>query len=314
LDLIIFAGLAGMIPAMVWWLILIASPLSFLSAPPQWRYAHPALYAALNGGLFLGSLSVLGVPSLAACLVLRARQPRGARVEWDEEAVVEWDGPWQRTRVPWERAVIAYQRWVIRIRGTTLDRPEAVQLVDRDTRAVISVWENTPPGAPLIRRRIYVGWRDIQTFIKAIEGRKLEFERARRREIEHSGGDCRVGNPDWSVVADPDRPNTRWRVILGRFGYVGAVLAPLCVGTATTVGAYAMMVAGALLLVLRAQPVFHELRAIGASLVRVPPSEPHREVLRMRLRAVRIEAFLRGTFVVLVILSTIISHIEYAQR
>jgi hypothetical protein len=299
---------------MAWWLILVAAPLGFLGDPPPWRYLHPALYAALNGGLFIGSLSLLVMPSLVACLVLRARQPRGARVEWDEEAVVEWDGAWQRARVPWKRAVIAYHRWVIRIRGTTLSRPEAVQLVDPDTRAVISVWESTPPRAPLIRRRIYVGWRDIRTFIEAIEGHELEFKRARRLEIEHPGDDCRVGNPDWSLVADPDRPNNRWRVILGRFGYVGAVLAPLCVGTATTVGAYAMMAVGALLLALRAQPVFHEVRALGARFRGLPPSEPHTEALRMRLCAARIEAFLRGMFVALLILSTIISHIEYAHR
>ena len=48
--------------------------------------------AGLGVGVGLALFTLLVAPWLVPCLVLRARQPRGARIEWTDLGVTEFDG------------------------------------------------------------------------------------------------------------------------------------------------------------------------------------------------------------------------------
>ena len=306
LDLVVWAGLWGMVPNTLWWLTL-AVPFHLLDERTP-SYRHPVLENVLAiPAVILAAFVLLVAPSLVPCFVLWARQPKGARIEWDDDRVVEWDGPWRRATIPWKRVEVAYQRWVTRFRGSVLGVHEALQLRDRETRAVIMVWGSDPSGAPVVRRRIYVRSRDLKSLIEALERHDPEFERARTRALEHfraSGEHLVIGRPDWSLASDPDRPRPRTNVILGRFGYLCAVAAPMAVGPWPIAG-YSIMALGTALLGFRAVPVFHEIRAVRARLAE-PSDGPRSEALRMRYTAAKIEALLRVTFSALVVISTII--------
>jgi len=146
LDLVVWPGIFGMLPASLW-LSAILYPLSLLSLPTvsgPWQIA--LIVVASAAGMFV----VMILPGLAAGLVQRARQPNGARVAWDSNGLVEWDGGWARTTIPWERLEVSWQRRPLRATAW-----QTVQLRDRETGALIHVWDLAPSRAGPVRRRIY---------------------------------------------------------------------------------------------------------------------------------------------------------------
>jgi hypothetical protein len=218
--------------------------------------------------------------------VLRARQPDGARIDWDETGVVEWDGGWRRASVPWSRARAARLVWKTTSRARTTTH-EAIQLVDTASGAAITVWPFTPPGVPNIRRRLCS--EGVAALHAAIEDHHVPIGAAFDPALAMEHGRATLGPIRWV-----------WRL-----GYVAAVVAPLVAGPAPVWG-LALGAAGTLLLVARALPVYAELRALGGSAAR--ERDPDRKIAEgLRRRAVLAEAVARTAFFLLVPASTLVS-------
>jgi hypothetical protein len=277
---LVAAGVPAMIPVAGWSVALVP-----LLAPGADKGSpggdSPLAMAAGIVGVFL----LLAFPSVVACLTLRARQPRGARITWDEDAIVEWDGPWRRAVIPWSRARVAHLSWVVHLRLGTMTL-HAIQIVDAQSDATITAWEDRPNGAPLVRRRLR---GDVKPLVGALEPR----------------GHVSSHAIDWSRIVEPDRPRRRWILVLGRLGYPLVVAGAIGAPDSTTPG-YILGAIGAALLAIRALPVFHELRATLAHLGRDAVVDDGRAAaLRLKLRAVAFEAFVRAMVVVLTVASTI---------
>jgi hypothetical protein len=267
------AGLAGMIPFAVWVMTLGV----FLVPSAMHASSGSSTFEDIAGGV--AAVLLLGLPWLVPCLTLRARQPKGARITWDDHEVIEWDGPWKRAVVPWSRAETGHlQQGVGRLAS------HAVQIVDGSSGATITVWDD-PKGAPVVRRRMCGKAKDL---LAAFE----------QRHIVPSGA------IDWSRVVDPDRPRRTWILVLGRLGYVFAVAAPIGAPDVLWPG-YVIGAMGATLLAIRALPVFHELRATLRHVAASRADAGREFAFGFKLRAVRFEAFARAMFVVLVVASTI---------
>jgi hypothetical protein len=114
LGLVLWPGIFGMLPTFIWPAALFY-PLSLVKSPAlEDGGLGVALMVVLTAtGMFI----VLIGPGLAAGLVQRARQPQPARIEWDEDKVVEWNGDWARTTIPWSR--------LHGVAGGTAGRPRA---------------------------------------------------------------------------------------------------------------------------------------------------------------------------------------------
>lgn len=259
----------------------------------------------------LTALSIVVAPWLVPCLVLRARQPKGARIVWDGHEIAEWNGSWKRTAIRWEDAEGARLEW--QSEGRSISRRRvAVQVLDKtNPRSLITAWEEEPEGVPILRRRLEGSRRDVQHLDGAIQAycgpsvRAFETER----------------------LADPERPVQR-KVVrwFTRLGYAGGFFGPLLAGEAPFIGIWISVVA-AILLAWRAAPVFVELFRVHAKLVARPiempaQAEPYREMSaplaaprgaeeilawRYRFRAVVAEALVRGTFAILPIVGAVAS-------
>lgn len=265
LYLLVASGVFGMIPACTW--------LMMLMLPFDFEHARHSQLVDVAGGAAMMFLMVIA-PWLAALLILRARQPLGARLTWNSEVLIEWDGPDRRTVIPWRAAVACEREWVIQYRtGPRTER--AIQVFDPNTKNAITVWTTRPRGAPLIRRRLT----------------SAHVSRVRTAVVTH--GVELTGEPDWSRAFEPGRPpHEGW----SRLGYVFAVFAPLVMPVNFAVG-IALSTLAAALLTLRARPVFRELTALGDS-----PWDQRKR------RAVVAEALIRSTFVALVIYSAWAAH------
>ncbi len=277
---LVCSGFLGTIPLVVWSMTLAMLFAPFASGGSS---TGGSTVVEIAGGF--AAVLLLGLPCLVPCLALRARQPRRARIAWDDEEVVEWDGPWKRAVVAWSRAEVGHLQWNVGMKGGA---HHAVQIVDGSSGATITVWETQPRGAPVVRRRLTGNAKDL---VRALE----------QREIAPSSA------IDASRVIDPDRPRRAWVLVLGRMGYFFAVAAPLGAPDLRWPG-YVLGAFGAALLALRASPVFHELRAVLGRLAsaRAPSEDPGRAAaLRLKLRAVGFEAFARAAMVALVVASTI---------
>jgi hypothetical protein len=292
---LVCAGLLGMFPLTMW-----ASTLLLPLAPRAPAHGSNSIWMGVAGGATALLLVVL--PWLVPCLALRARQPAGARVVWDADEIVEWDGPWKRAVIRWRQAEAAHLRWSVEGRAVRLNF-DTVQIVD-SSGAAITVWDQRPKGAPVVRRRLSSS--GVETLLAAVVARNIVHSRT----------------PDWSLIADPDRPRPTWVLVLGRLGYVFAVAAPLGSPDATWPG-LVLGAIGAALLGLRALPVLRELRATTRRLALTRSSEPDAApyrtdvppasdeggrvaALRSKLGAVRLEASVRTAFVVLVVVSTLV--------
>lgn len=232
-----FTGFCGAIPVTTW-LMSVVSPLHLDN--------HPV--SGVSGAIvvIVPLLLMLVAPWLVPCLVLRWRQPRGARIEWDEEEIVEWDGAWRKAVIAWKDVEVARHTWTVKARSSSYTC-EALQLFARTGPQIITVWDSAPDGAPTIRRRLISD--RVGILVKVIEQRGIATARTH----------------DWSLACDPDRPPHRLATILGRFGYPCAALAPLLtLPSRPPLIPIVVGCTGAALLSLRAMPSFREVRAIVA--------------------------------------------------
>ncbi len=304
------AAFAGVIPVTAWGMTL---GLGFVGDTPA-THGRAETEGEFYASLLLTFLFLV-LPSIVACLTLRARQPRGARVEWDDDAIVEWDGPWKRAAIPWRQAQVAHLAWVVRGKGARWTE-HALQIVD-PAGASITLCSAVPAGAQVVRQRLHAPAADVERLVAAVAARGLDTP----------------GSPDWSLALDPDRPRRRWILVLGRLGYVFAVAAPIGAPDVTWPG-YVLGAIGTVLLTTRALPVLHELRAtighlreasapalpdVEATPFRTAPAAPtaeagHAAALRLKLRAVGFEALVRIAFVGLVIASTLVGAVVLHRK
>ena len=287
----VWPALFGMFPNAMWWA---SALIPFAVATETHHIASPWWMYVLTGvGTVAFLFAILVAPLLFPILVLRARQPRGAIIECDDEAITELDGSWRRATIPWSRAEIAMARWTVPGRSFS-QKHRAVQVRDRDGDAVITVWSSEPDGAPLARRRVYASVGDM----KSLEDVLTKHDHALRDHAKRDA-DFAHGTPDWSRASDRPRPvRARW----GRFGYALAFFAPL-VSSWSRSAAIAVACAAAGLLLLRASPVLDELRTIQAALL-ASTSPEESAALGWRRRAARAEAAIRVAFVALTLAST----------
>jgi hypothetical protein len=291
------AGVLGMVPVASW-VVSISSLASSLPTPSG------AAEALLQGGLTVIALLVLLVaPPLVPCLVLRARQPLGASVAWDDDGVVEREGAWRRASIPWRDAEAARVTWDVpgRMGKRTYT---AIQIFDRITNEVITAWEDRPPGAPLVRRRLMAP--RIASLADALERKSTPLGRA----------------ADWTRVVEAVRTRpSRGVLALMRLGYVGGALAPILAFPLPAWGV-AVGVASAILLAWRARPSVAEALALRARLRsqaaanNEPGEDPYRAAPRpaardeapaerKRLRAVTLEVAVRLACAVLPIAASL---------
>ncbi|MEO8876217.1 MAG: hypothetical protein ABI461_11565 [Polyangiaceae bacterium] len=294
-----YAGLAitgflGMLPLVVW-----GGGLAMLME------AHEASPASSGGTSMVGEISgvllfvaLIATPSLVSCLVLRARQRKGAFVEWDGEGVTEWDGPWKRNAIPWSRMEAAIFSWRAASSKSPRANYQALQMRDREASAVITIWQVRPDEAPVVRRRLISN--ALPRFVEMLRARQVPFS----------------GVVDWSHVEERERRRfTGWKLWLARSGYIGALCGPMIAFPSPVPGMMISVVAAALL-AWRALPVLHELKVVRSRLhafaqpiakspaiLEAPYREPAahesekietREAAdRIRLPAVWVEALLR---------------------
>jgi len=274
---LVASGVPGMLPVATW-IVPLAIPLLDDPGP----HGNSPFLAGVLGSAAMVSMLVL--PWLVPWLVLRARQPRGARLEWDEEQLVEWDGPSRRAVVAWRNAHAASVSWSDRegVGAASAWTQRAVQVVDTGSGAVITAWETEPDGAPVVRRRLCA--KDLRPLITAMGERAVPLS----------------GHANWSLAAEPGRRRSTLTLVLGRLGYPCAVLAPL-LQVAPWAGV-ALGVVGAVLLAVRARPVWRELWTVRARVKSTHDAAWH-EADRLRLRAIWFEAVVRAGFVVLTLAS-----------
>lgn len=303
---LIGCGIAGMLPTTTW---LATLSIGLLGQGPP-KTGSQGLDGVISFTLVVVMLfAMLVAPSLVPCLVLRARQPKGARIDWDDESVVEWDGEWKRTIIPWKDAEGSLHRWEEKSRSGTISY-EAVQIVDVKTNATITAWTAPPSGMAVVRRRLcsddVVLLRDAMKDKLAMLTRPFEAGR----------------------VVDPRRPPWRLPRIVGRFGYPLAVAGPIMVASSPAVG-WALGIGATILLAVRALPPLAELRALRANTTasgtaaeegegpyraagtrseeQDAPSPEREAVERARFRATAIEALVRVVLVPLSIMTLIVS-------
>lgn len=313
---LVVTGFFGTIPTTTW-LVSIAAGLHLLDSHPTRLAADPVVSGI---GVAFVMAGMLVAPWLVPCLVLRARQPRGARIEWNADEIVEWDGPFRRAAIAWKDLQLGELLWSSSGRGGLSSM--ALQLTSRTSDQVITVWTSRPDKAPKIRRRLWAG--------QLTELRKAIAE----REVAPSG------HVNWSRAADPDRPVHRRATILGRFGYPLAVFAPMAAPAFRDDGrswtAILVAVVAFVLLAIRAAPAFREVLAIlrrrktagsagVAPVVQVEDeANPYRAVAleapvvtidiagrvaadRLKLRAALVESLVRAACAVMVPVSTAIN-------
>jgi hypothetical protein len=284
---LVAAGLVGTLPT-VTWMLWVGMPFAgVLDGVHLGSGRGGEVVTAVLGGVL--GLALIVLPSVVPCLILRARQPHGARITWDDEGVIEWDGAWRRMGVPWKGMTAASTLGPaaeLRTRG----RREAIQLTGRSTDGCITVWDIAPEEAPVVRRRLCSS--QVSQLKAAIEAHGVPFTQ----------------KPEWSLARDPDRARPKMNRIVGRFGYVAAVLAPLMAGPSRSLG-IAVALVGAGLLAYRARPVLAELRAIKARIDTYDRGDANdmarHNALADKLRAARLEAFVRIACVLLTLLSTV---------
>ncbi len=281
---LVVAGLFATIPTLTWAGMLMVWFNPDLSNRPG-LLDDLGVAVATTAGL---ALVLLG-PSVVPCLILRARQPDGARVTWDEAGVSEWDGLWQRALVPWVGARAAGFAWQIHTKGTSFPQ-EALQLRALESDNVITLWTTEPESAPVIRRRL------------CSEGA------AELRAAVEAHGIALTGDFNPALAAEAGRFRPVWALRLGRWGYIAAVVGPLIAGPSPQ-GGLVVGVIGATLLGIRALPVLAELRALLARNLTGSKGDDgaRRAAERQKLRAVIAEAALRVAFPVLTLVTTWIS-------
>ena len=301
-------GFAGILPTTVWLMSpRMLFPPSGLDTSPSSGVDDSALMMALG---ILATFFLLAIPASVPSRILRARQKLGAKLKWDNEGVTEWDGVWRRNAIPWSRMEVAHFTWAIMGRSGSKFQQDVVQLFDTSSNAVISAWQSTPRGTPVVRRR--VASDDVPKLVEVLRARNIPFSRA----------------VDYSLAEDPERKRMHgFSLAIARLGYVGAVMGPMIALPAPLPGV-AISVIAAALLAWRALPVFREHRVVSARMRddvesnEMPSNagDPYREASKptvaqdprgryeadkIKRRAIRYEATMRGAFVVLTLFAGI---------
>lgn len=262
---LVAGGLLGMLPTTTWFALLTTV------------FDRPGLVIGpVVGfvGVGLALFTLLVAPWLVPCLVLRARQPRGARIEWTDLGVTEFDGDWRRAFVPWDRARATQHTWEVQTRLGSRTY-EALQLAAEGTGDVITAWPSQPPGSPVIRRRLC---SDRTPELRAaIDAHRIPV----------------TDGLDAALAKEEGRSRPGWALWLGRPGYVLGVVAPLVAGPAPEVG-MGLAAIGAAMLACRALPVLAEVRALlGRGTLGRGTLGEQRTAERLRLRAAVVEAAVR---------------------
>lgn len=233
-------GVFGALPVTTW-LAMLLVPLG------DGHRGGGSMKTVLGAILMLVTLFMsLVAPWLVPMLVLRARQPRGARIGWDDHGVSEWDGTWRRSTIAWGELQASHVTWETEAKRRT-HVEEALQLVGPPPAPAISVWTSRPQGVPSFRRRLCAERDRVVELREALETRGIPMTRA----------------PDWLLACDSDRPPHRTLTIIGRFGYPLATLAPIIAPSSPPLGV-AMALMAAALLAARALPSLREVRSIMA--------------------------------------------------
>jgi hypothetical protein len=239
---LVAVGLCAAIPVTTW-LTIVLMALGVDRRPAG--EGPPSTIAVVVFAVFFMTV-MLVLPWLVPILVLRARQPRGTRIEWNEVGVTEWDGPWKRAAIAWTEMQAGRVTWETHLKSRILV-DEALQLVGPPPAAAITVWTDRPRGVPNFRRRLCADAARVAALREAVEHHGIALAR----------------EPDWLLACDSDRPPHRALTIAGRFGYPLAALGPMLVPVSHAVGV-AMGVGAAMLLAARALPSLREVRAIVA--------------------------------------------------
>jgi hypothetical protein len=239
---LVASGLVGALPVTTWMTVIALS----LGSEGRGRSGGPSSSLEVALLVSVALFVMLIAPWLVPVLVLRARQPRGARIVWDEIGVTEWDGSWRRAHIAWSELEAGRVTWETPRRGRPII-DEALQLIGPPPAAAITVWTEPPRGVPSFRRRLRADASEVAELREAIERRGIALAR----------------EPDWLLACDSGRPPHRALTLAGRLGYPLATLGPLLVPTSHALGV-TMGVAAALLLAMRALPAVREVRAIRA--------------------------------------------------
>jgi hypothetical protein len=239
---LVASGLVGALPVTTWMTVIALS----LGSDGWGRSGGPSSSVEVALLVAVALFVMLIAPWLVPVLVLRARQPRGARIVWDEIGVTEWDGSWRRAHIAWSELDAGRVTWETPRRGRpSID--EALQLIGPPPAAAITVWTEPPRGVPSFRRRLRADASKVAELREALERRGIALTR----------------EPDWLLACESSRPPHRALTVAGRLGYPLAMLGPLLVPISHAWGA-TMGVTAALLLAVRALPSVREVQAIRA--------------------------------------------------
>jgi len=159
-----------------------------LEIPPSWEIGKNVIVV----------LVCFVVPALAIWL----RQPRGARITWDEWGVTEWDGRGVRTAIAWQGARLFVKRTTQRMYSSkyTAAPMLLVQITDGDGRRIMV--GNNPRSGRLCRRRGEVSSRQaLEELVSAAESHELgAAEPASGNELS-PGRPGRRGPLSWGAAA-----------------------------------------------------------------------------------------------------------------
>jgi hypothetical protein len=296
-----FLGFAGSINVVTW---LGAIPMLF--APSDSSSSSGGAFSDSGLAMALGivaAILLLTLPTAVPPLILRARQKYGARLQWSEEGVVEWDGVWKRNSIPWSRMEVAHFVWYVAGRSNSRYAQDVVQLFDTSSDAIITAWQGPPPGSPVVRRRVVAS--DLAPLLAVLRTREAPFTRT----------------IDVTRAEDPERRRMHgFSLAIARLGYFGAMIGPMTALPSPLLGVVISTIAAALL-AWRATPVLHELRVVSKRMhdatmanTEMPATDPYREASappvskdprgryeadKTKRRAVIAEAVLRFSFVVM---------------
>jgi hypothetical protein len=236
-----FTGMWGIIPA-------IGCVVAFTTLSARLGVAVPG---AITG---IGILFALVGSILVPCLVLRMRQPRGAKVIWDDDGIEELDGPWMRARIRWSDAVAIHLEWVRS--GKYPRRQYAVQVKDVVHATAVTIWTEPPEDFGHCRRRLSTD--SIAPLVHALREHGVAIEE---------------GTLDYSLI---DRGRTRGGWVIGVSRLVGYTCTTAAVVTAPSEAQMALVLIaiGLPALLVRAWPTFREWKSLAMRPNSTPSAHP----------------------------------------
>ena len=185
---LVAAGVLGALPVTTW-LLMSMTPLGLeaprRALPERWRSWPSSSSRSWSCSSCRSSRRGAAIGSLAA-----------PASEWEDEVVIEWDGPWKKTFIAWPELRATQVTWVTKTRSGSIT-DEALQL-GAEAKTAITCWTSKPRRSPVVRRRV-------------CSARVVELRRSARR-IPLANG------LDFDSSATPIDRRTA-RSIVGRIGY-----------------------------------------------------------------------------------------------